>query len=250
MFLLIFSLLFFSSMGCNIPMYDGYYGHKSLYRFKYKHNESFRFRMELSIKKLKSNTKEIGIDLARTHAPPSKHLRKIKMMDYIKEYIEPLSKLNKMEDVLNREEANYYLWGPTDTCDKFKCGCDNPHEQSFLHPDLLNLYTCPMDGALGPLFGIGGKYTGLPFHNHMNVVNHVIYGKKLWIIYKEKTFIQDVAPYIVRNTSVGMYYDILQLTKPYMCVLKEGEAINIPSDYFHLSINLETTIMAGCLKDV
>jgi hypothetical protein len=103
-----------------------------------------------------------------------------------------------------------------------------------------NLYRCD-------LF-IGKKYTGTHFHNHLEAINYLVYGKKLWLIFpnskKNIKYIESITSYPKKiNTIDWLNINYNKLKKNiedlYIFIQKENECVYIPLKYFHMVINLE-----------
>lgn len=102
-------------------------------------------------------------------------------------------------------------------------------------------------------FYIGGIKTGTHLHKHINVLNFLIYGKKLWIIIpptktNKKLIKEKNWDYFNLSGNVYDFYlqninFILENFKNVFITYQESnEIIYIPKDYFHLVINFSENI--------
>lgn len=202
---------------------------------------------EMNIDKLLSSIgdKIVGVDYPGPEPPPSPAWKEITMREYL-DTILPLENMSLAEALLSNKRM-VHLWGPSDACNRFSPDCDDPFSTRFVPHHVYPMYKCPWEGAKDILWGLAGKYTGLPFHSHGWVSNEVIYGKKLWMVYEP-----EVRYHTYNYTTLDILHDMMEYIEdrdfrfPKMCILEEGDVINIPSFWEHLSFNLETTMMVGC----
>ncbi len=98
---------------------------------------------------------------------------------------------------------------------------------------------------------IGKKYTGTHLHNHVEAINYLIYGKKLWLVFSNS---KKNRLYIESNgfTYTGKFKEnVIQffnnhykqikkyIEDLYIFIQKENECVYIPEKYYHIVINLE-----------
>ena len=97
----------------------------------------------------------------------------------------------------------------------------------------------------------GKKYTGSHLHHHLEAINYLIYGKKLWVIFpdsRENILYLDSIKFDYPNKYnekaiewINKYYNGLKknIKNLYIFIQKTNESVYIPTKYFHLVINLE-----------
>tara|TARA_B110000008_G_scaffold277078_1_gene317628 strand:- start:3219 stop:4043 length:825 start_codon:yes stop_codon:yes gene_type:complete len=217
-------------------------------------NHLKKIQQELSIHNLKTvhGQKNIGLDYPGPMASPTPAWRSTTLEYYIQEYINKLDKFD-IYDAFDSDITRAYLWGPTDSCDRHRSNCTKNHITEFVPESAYEMYTCPWmdDDKDSVVWGMGGKFTGLPFHNHRWVSNEIVYGKKIWFLYEPEHNIdaQNFTSIDMIFTMIEEYIDDETFIPPKMCILNEGDVINIPSRWNHMSFNLETTVMVACVYE-
>lgn len=215
-----------------------------------------KIQQELGIINLKKKygNKFVGVDYPSSMPPPTEAWHSIKLKYYIEHYIEKLDKMS-IYDAYKNNLTHAYLWGPTDyrqfNSDSVK-NKDRTKTQ-FVPDHMYDHYSCPWrEDKASVVYGLAGKYTGLPFHRHTWVSNEIIYGKKLWMLYPPEINIntQNLTSIEMIFTMIEEYIDDETFQLPQMCILEAGDVINIPKHWNHMSFNLETTAMAGCLYEI
>lgn len=102
-------------------------------------------------------------------------------------------------------------------------------------------------------FYIGGIKTGTHLHNHINVLNFLIFGKKLWIIFpptstNKKLIKENKWEYNNLNGNVydffikNINYILENFNNITMTYQGNNEIIYIPNNYYHLVINFSENI--------
>lgn len=180
---------------------------------------------------------KVGIDYAGSTAPVTKLWQSTTLGEYLREYVIPLEKMS-MEEASASELKYMYLWGPTDPFDEFIP--DNVKQQ----------YECLIEDPTKIIWGVAGKYTGLAFHDHpVAVLNEIIYGKKLWLMYPEGTKMKtrNLTSMELLEMMVNDYMGQSGFEMPQMCIVEEGDVAYIPFNWVHMSYNIETTTMVGCV---
>uniref|UniRef100_A0A6C0D919 JmjC domain-containing protein n=1 Tax=viral metagenome TaxID=1070528 RepID=A0A6C0D919_9ZZZZ len=97
---------------------------------------------------------------------------------------------------------------------------------------------------------IGKKYTGTHLHNHLEAINYLVYGKKLWLIFpdskKNIKYIKSITSYPNKTKTnaidwLNINYNKLKknIEDLYIFIQKDKECVYIPLYYFHMVINLE-----------
>jgi hypothetical protein len=120
--------------------------------------------------------------------------------------------------------------------------------QNYINNFDLNNLSCKLSE-----FYLGGIFTGTHLHKHIDVINFLIYGKKLWIIIpptsKNKRLIkQKDWNYLRIKGNVLEFYNqniefiIKNFDHVFMTYQESGEIIYLPKDYFHLVINFSENI--------
>lgn len=209
----------------------------------------------LSIENLKiiAGNTEIGVDYPGSMAPKTPAWRKTTLNDYIDNHVLKLQNMSIYE-ALESNITRTYLWGPTDSNRLHDIEDDHNvkrHRTNFIPVDMYSKYKCPWkykDIELS-IFGLAGKYTGLPFHKHAWGSNEVVYGKKLWLLYppEEKINTKNYTSIDMLFTMIEHYIDDESFYQPQMCIQNPGDVINIPGNWNHMTFNLETTLMVGCV---
>jgi hypothetical protein len=102
-------------------------------------------------------------------------------------------------------------------------------------------------------FYLGDIKTGTHLHNHINVLNFLIYGKKLWIIFPptstNKTLIKE-NNWIYTNLNENVYdffikninYILKNFKNVTITFQESNEIIYIPNKFYHLVINYSENI--------
>lgn len=216
------------------------------------HLDEIQRRLKLNELLLSRGNTSVGLDYAGSGGSPTKLWRASSLKHYILNYIMPLSNMSVYES-LNDDLVKTYLWGPTDECERHRSEdeCQVKHQTEFVPTDVHSMYTCPWEGNTGIVWGLAGKYTGLPWHQHRWVSNELIYGKKLWLLY-DKNYKIDTE----NKTSIELLFDMVneyiddpEFVAPQICVQNEGDVINVPRLWNHMTFNLETVAMVGCIYD-
>lgn len=215
---------------------------------------------DLSLENLLKNyaDKHVGIDYPGFVASPTASWKNVTLKHYINEYLKKLENMTVYE-AHGSNVSKAYLWGPTDSKlfqhDNLK-GFDN-YKSQFVPAESYDLYECPWWSKEYDLdyqqvvYGMGGKYTGLAFHSHRWVSNEIIYGKKLWLLYPPEKGVdtRNMTSIELLFTMIEEYVDDDTFDLPLMCILEPGELISIPNGWNHMSFNLETTVMVGCVHE-
>lgn len=92
---------------------------------------------------------------------------------------------------------------------------------------------------------VGAKGTGVNFHQHHEIFNQLVSGKKLWLILDDYTSLNGlmgpddiIAPKIL---------DLIEMKEIKMCILFPGDIIHVPKDIIHATFNLKTSISSACI---
>jgi len=198
---------------------------------------------EMSIHNLihKYGNTTIGIDFPGPAPPPTDAWRSINLDEYINKYV---LHNKSYEEYLGSEVA--ICWAATDICE-FTGTCRNK-SQNMVPMNVSDTFDCyGMDEPVRKVFGVAGKYGGLPFHHHTLVYNQLLYGKKIWYFIDNKYDID-----FVNSTSAHYVYDLLTkgIPIPYdTCIQEAGDFIYVPDYHWHMTFNFETVFMAGCAYD-
>lgn len=212
----------------------------------HKLNEKFRKKINLTVLKNRYGDREVGIDFPGTRASPTENWRKIRLSEYIQEYV---NHSKTVEDMITDEKKNVYLWGPTDTCDRFKGKqCEHHLDPSLIPKSVVDDFKCVDEDNKAKLFGLNGAYTGLNFHFHDPVINEVIFGSRIWFFYKPGIKIADEGKTAIDmiHTMVMEYWDDPTFVKPLLCKVEPGDTVFIPDKWVHMTFNLEPTMVGGC----
>lgn len=124
------------------------------------------------------------------------------------------------------------LWGPSDR--------DSSGYPRCLPRNVSESFGCKHNMPVS--IGLGGKYAGLPFHQHSEVYNHLVYGEKVWYLFPDTYNLA-----MTEQSNLMSIRDMLRTgAKPIVCVQKEGDVIRIPSGYWHATVNREVSFSIGC----
>lgn len=249
---------YFNKLGCDIKIVDypprGFHEYNEPFIWKRgtEHLQEIKAALNTTFLKDFHGSVGVGVDYPGAEVPPTENWEIITLYSYITDYIEKLEKLS-FEEALQSDLKNIYLWGPTDNLEKHGVFTDDHYKTKFVPENVYFSYECPWKVSEKDqiIYGLGGKHTGLAFHEHTWVSNEIIYGKKLWLLYPKGTRIdtQKYTSIDMINTMITEYLDDDTFMKPYMCILEEGDLLNIPNGWVHMSYNLETTAMVGCVYE-
>ena len=104
-------------------------------------------------------------------------------------------------------------------------------------------------------FGMGGRFSGVPFHTHGAGFSEVLHGRKAWFLYPpgpepravdgdapSLRWVTDVYPTLrPRRTEEGNDDDDATPTdlRPHECTIVPGEILYFPSQWYHATLNLD-----------
>jgi len=92
-------------------------------------------------------------------------------------------------------------------------------------------------------FGVGGRYSGVPFHAHSPTFSEVLHGRKRWFL----TPYQVVPEFSHNKTTLQWFLEdyprISRRLTFYECTVGPGEILYFPNLWWHATINLEPTVM-------
>lgn len=102
-------------------------------------------------------------------------------------------------------------------------------------------------------FYLGGIKTGTHLHNHINVLNFLIYGKKLWIIFpptktnkelikENKWFYTNLNENIYDFYIKNINYILKNFKNVTLTIQENNEIIYIPNKFYHFVINYSENI--------
>ena len=122
------------------------------------------------------------------------------------------------------------LWGPSDRNHYMEY-------QRCLPLDVSKSFGCKHQMPVS--FGLGGKYAGLPFHRHEEVYNHLMYGEKVWYLFRGG------------RPPGGSNLESIQTmlnagAKPVVCIQKAGDVMYVPAGYWHATVNRKVSFSIGC----
>lgn len=249
---------FFDNLECNIDIIDvpprglHEYNQPFIIHRGTEHLRKLKTALNISFLKEFHGSVSVGVDYPGSDVPPTDDWEITTLYSYITDYIEKLETLS-FEEALHSDLKDKYLWGPTDNLEKHGVFTDESYKTKFVPENVYFSYRCPWRRSKNDqiIYGLAGKHTGLAFHDHTWVSNEIIYGKKLWLLYPRGTKIdtQKYTSIDMINTMITEYLDDDTFVKPYMCILEEGDLLNIPNGWVHMSYNLETTAMVGCVYE-
>jgi len=154
--------------------------------------------------------------------------RRMTLRTYIEEIVDGLE-----VDVTARGSDTWYWFG------------DNDHREwsTFFNSYVLPPFADADKVALS--FGIGTRFSGVPFHIHGRVFAETIFGRKRWLLlppHRRPDFDGEQATiaWLERTTDIP---DLLD------CTVHAGEVLYIPSDWWHATINLDQTVFISSFID-
>ena len=232
---LVFFLLVVVDGQCDFPVYTELPDDWKNKAFVLKSpNLNEEFRMEVKVDNLYTTygNRSVGIDhMIGNHR--TEHWKKTTMKNYFDEYILPYHDM-EVDEILRIDPFQMYLLGKSDVMiegDRY----------SMLPAEVLDKHRCLMNSK-DKGFGIAAKGTGVEFHSHRQVLTETVYGKKLWMVYKEvpqnEEITQKMTPRELYNISTE--YDMKK------CVTETGDIISIPTGWYHATFNLETSFCVVC----
>lgn len=204
-------------------------------------NRELRDALNLTMLYERYFDREVGLDFPGTRPSPTPKWQSMKLGKYIKDHV------NHSRPV----DTGIYLWGPTDTCDRFyKVGkkCEKSVDSSMMPKELVHKFTCVDRENEYKLFGLNGPYTGINFHQHDPVVNEVIFGERIWFFYEPGTLIDDQGKTAIEmiNDMVNYFWDDPMFLKPLLCRVGPGDTVLVPDGWLHMTLNLKPTLVGGC----
>lgn len=211
-------------------------------------NKELRKELNLTVLYEKYGDRDVGVDYPGSIAPPTPKWQTMKLGKYIKRYV---NHSKPVAEMLTGKHKGIYLWGPTDTCDRFyKFGkkCEQSLDSSMMPKELVKKFRCVDRENGAKLFGLNGAYTGVNFHHHDPVVNEVIFGERIWFFYKAGTRINDQGKTAIEmiQDMVMDYWDDPTFVKPLLCRVGPGDTVFIPDNWVHMTFNLKPTLVGAC----
>ena len=107
-------------------------------------------------------------------------------------------------------------------------------------------------------FGVGGAYSGTPFHFHSSVFAHVVHGRKRWFLYPPSSSWREPPPSTILRPDLsalqwanavygvegaldeGGVGERLQ-----ECVCEAGDVLYVPDGWMHATLNLELSVFVS-----
>lgn len=225
---------------CDLPVYDKMPEMWENKAFIVKNTVPPEFRKEVELDKLyeKYGDYEIGIDHPGSGKPPSKHWRKSTMAQYIDNHIMKFHNMSIGDKLKDTEYMDMTLFGPTDIY-------LNGHGHNMLPYHVQTMFEC-FTGVR--VFGLSVKGTGFHFHAHGQVLNRLVYGKKIWLL-------TDSTEKLIKfsNKPISSVIDtLLQHRKELdirVCVTEPGDTISVPHGTYHATFSLETSFFGVCAME-
>jgi hypothetical protein len=233
MYVSIHSLFFLAAYGtavlddpsCTIPRLPSPFS-SSVFLKDYKGKKAVIFnhpspgaRHTLSEEHLRANYGHLPVTLASSNSQSYAKLESV-LAVYLDSHMAPVT-LEKSADSL------WYLFGDTLATEEWMplhATINTVEEVKALQEDPLNVW------------GVGGQYSGVPFHTHGPVFSESVLGRKRWFIsppqYKP-TFSGNV-------TTLSWVTDGGPLREAHMqaCTAEEGDVLYLPLDWWHATLNL------------
>jgi len=92
---------------------------------------------------------------------------------------------------------------------------------------------------------IGAKGSGVNFHQHHEIFNQLVSGKKLWLILDDYTTLNGV--HGPRDIISPKIMELVELDGIKLCIMEPGDIIHLPADTIHATFNIETSISTACI---
>jgi len=182
-------------------------------------NSTFKSRLTRSKLLAKFSNEQVVLASSNSN---SHDKMKSRLDDYIYNYVDIDVKPNTSAlDI-------WYLFGDTPMTGKWK--------------KLMQSYNLPMDASTDeglPTFGIGGLNSGVAFHTHGAAFGESIIGTKKWFLSapKNKPFFS-LSSSQLDWTLVHEHEEVNKFV--FSCLVKEGEIIYVPPNWWHATLNLKT----------
>ena len=124
------------------------------------------------------------------------------------------------------------------------------NESHTIFPSLTDGHSCDYLLPFGITelatdYFIGAKGSGLNFHQHEEVFNQLVSGKKLWLIVDDYSFLSGID--ISGSTISSKIMDLIQSEGIKKCITLKGDIMHVPKDIVHATFNLETSISSACI---
>ena len=197
------------------------------------------FRAEVSLDNLYNTHGErsVGIDHDISYGKVTEDWEHTTMTDFLDRYVHPYHNMS-MEEIYELDEKQKMIFGPSDTYVTGK-------GYSMIPRETQDMFKC-IEETKERGYGIGPKGTGVGFHMHHNVLNELVYGKKMWFLYES---LEKVPKLVNRKTTMRNVYKIFNRTKSKVkkCIQEEGDIINVPYHWAHATFNLETSFAVVCV---
>ena len=96
---------------------------------------------------------------------------------------------------------------------------------------------------------VHGRGVRIGIKIYVSVGSYGLYGKKLWLLYPVGTKLKtrNLTSMELLEMMVNDYMGQSDFEMPQMCIVEEGDVAYIPSHLVHMSYNIETTSMVGCV---
>ena len=92
---------------------------------------------------------------------------------------------------------------------------------------------------------VGAKGSGVNFHQHHEIFNQLVSGKKLWLILDDYSSLSGIhGPSDIISPKI---MELVELDGIKMCIMEPGDIIHLPKDTIHATFNLETSISSACI---
>lgn len=210
---------------CNIPRLPSPFS-PSVFLSAYKgkkavifHHPSLGARHTLSEEHLRAHYGHLPVTLASSNAQ-SYEKRESVLVEYLDSHMAPVT-LDKSADSL------WYLFGDTLATEDWMplhATINTVEEVKALQDDPLNVW------------GVGGQYSGVPFHTHGPVFSESVLGRKRWYVsppQHKPNFSGNVSTFSW-VTSGGPLREVHMQA----CTAEEGDVLYLPLDWWHATLNL------------
>lgn len=92
---------------------------------------------------------------------------------------------------------------------------------------------------------IGAKGSGVNFHQHHEIFNQLVSGKKLWLILDDYSALNGLhGPSDIISPKI---MELVELEGIKLCISGPSDIIHIPKNTIHATFNLETSISSACI---
>lgn len=236
--LILLSFVTYVKCTCDLPVLTEVPDDRSMPFVLRGSNMNIEFRQEVALDNLYKNygDRNVGIDHDISYGKITDDWEKTTVSEFLDNHVYPYHTM-PLNDIFELDAKQKLMFGPTDTYITGK-------GYSLLTKEMQDMFKC-IKPTEEKGYGIGPKGTGIGFHMHHNVMNELVYGKKMWFLYES---LEKVPKLVNRDTNIRDVYKIFNRTKSKVkkCIQEQGDIINVPYHWAHATFNLETSFSVVC----